>query len=77
MPKINFPVLADGLVVEVLIGLDGETTTNLVAAGRPITVPILARGEIDTGSNVTAVSIDTFSAVFRAPRLTCVQRAVR
>src|SRR5947207_12141739 len=56
MPKLDFPVLADGLIVDVLIGLDGETTTTLVAAGRPITVPIRARGEIDTGSNVTAVS---------------------
>ena len=56
MPRLDFPVLADGLLVDVLIGLDGETTAALFAAGQPIAGPIHARGELDTGSNVTAVS---------------------
>jgi hypothetical protein len=56
MPKIVFPVHPDGLRVDVLIGLDGDTTAALLAAGQPITAPLPARGEIDTGSNMTGVS---------------------
>jgi hypothetical protein len=56
MAKLVFPVLPDGLRVDVLIGLDGATTVAQLAAGQPITAPIRARGEIDTGSNMTAVS---------------------
>jgi hypothetical protein len=56
MPKLEFPVLSEGLLVDVLIGLDGATTTALVAAGQALAAPIRARGEIDTGCNVTAIS---------------------
>jgi hypothetical protein len=56
MSKLVFPVLPDGLLVDVLIGLDGDTTTAQLTAGQPITAPVRACGEIDTGSNVTAVS---------------------
>ena len=56
MSKLVFPVLADGLRVDGLIGLDGATIVALLAAGQPIPAPLSARGEIDTGSNVTAVS---------------------
>jgi hypothetical protein len=56
MPRVVFPVLADGLLVDVLIGLDGATIVAQLAAGQPITAPVPARAEIDTGSNVTAVS---------------------
>jgi hypothetical protein len=33
MPKVVFPVLADGLLVDVLIGLDGATTLKQLTAG--------------------------------------------
>jgi hypothetical protein len=56
MPRLVFPVLPDGLLVDVVIGLDGATTTAQLAAGQPLTAPLRARGEIDTGTNVTAVS---------------------
>jgi hypothetical protein len=56
MPKLTFPVLPDGLLVDVVIGLDGGTTAAQLAAGQPITRPMLACGEIDTGSSMTAVS---------------------
>ena len=56
MPKLIFPASKDELLVDVLIGLDGATTTALLAAGKPILAPIRACGAIDTGSNVTAVS---------------------
>jgi hypothetical protein len=56
MTKLSFPVLPDGLIVDVVIGLDGDTTTAQIAAGQPVTRPILTRGEIDTGTNITAVN---------------------
>jgi hypothetical protein len=56
MPKVVFPVLPDGLLVDVLIGLDRAATVAQLAARQPITAPVWARGEIDTGSNMTAVS---------------------
>ena len=56
MPGLVFPVLPDGLLVDVVIGLDRAATLAQFAAGQPLTVPIHARGEIDTGSNVSAVS---------------------
>jgi hypothetical protein len=36
MPSLVFPVLRDGLRVDVLIGLDGATTVALLAAGRQL-----------------------------------------
>jgi hypothetical protein len=56
MPKLVFPILADGLLVDVLIGLDSGTMLAQLNAGQPIAAPVAARGAIDTGSNVTAVS---------------------
>jgi hypothetical protein len=56
MPKLEFPVAPDGLLVDVLIGLDRATILPQLATGQPIGAPVAARGEIDTGSNVTAVS---------------------
>ena len=56
MAKLVFPVDPDGLLVDVLIGVDGDTTAAQLAAGQPITAPVRACGAIDTGSNVTAVS---------------------
>ena len=34
--KLVFPVLPDGLLVDVLIGVDGDTLVALMAAGQPI-----------------------------------------
>src|ERR1700757_152145 len=56
MPKLAFPVLPAGLLVDVVIGLDKDTIAAQIAAGQPVTAPLLVRGEIDTGTNVTAVS---------------------
>ena len=65
MPKLVFPVLPAGLGVDVLIGLDAATTMAQFAGGRPITAPIRARGEVDTGSNIPAVSA---AILLRNPR---------
>jgi hypothetical protein len=56
MPQLIFPVQSDGLIVDVLIGLDGATLSTLVGAGRPVPRPIRARSAIDTGSDVSVVS---------------------
>jgi hypothetical protein len=55
MPKLVFPVLGDGLLVDVVVGLDRATTLGQLGAGQPITAPICARGEIDTATNIAAV----------------------
>jgi hypothetical protein len=39
----------------VLIGLDGKTTTALLAAGQPIGPPVQVRGLLDTATSVTSV----------------------
>src|SRR5207249_2622693 len=56
MPRLVYPVLPDGLLVDVVVGLRRLTTANLLAAGQPITRPVCARGVIDTGSDRTVVS---------------------
>jgi hypothetical protein len=56
MPAVVFPVLPDGLRVDVVIGLDRPATLAQLTAGQPVTAPVTACGEVDTGSNVTAVS---------------------
>jgi hypothetical protein len=61
MAQLVFPVLPDGLLVDVMVGLHGAALAAQVAAGA-VTPPVAARGEIDTGSNITAVS----PAVLRA-----------
>ncbi len=56
MPTLTYPVGKDGLIVPVLVGLDGQTTTDLFAAGKSIAMPVSARGIIDTGSNFTSAT---------------------
>lgn len=61
MPRLTFPLQSDGLICDVLIGLDGKATTALAASGQPILAPIRCRGLIDTGTDATCVA----SAVLR------------
>ncbi|MGH7224753.1 MAG: hypothetical protein ACRELF_16140, partial [Gemmataceae bacterium] len=56
MAKLTFPIQPDGLICNVMIGLDGKAATALVAAGQPVLAPILCRGLIDTGSDITCVA---------------------
>lgn len=55
MATLTFPLQTDGLLCDVLIGLDGKTTTALAASGQPILAPVLCRGMVDTGTDVTCV----------------------
>jgi hypothetical protein len=54
--RLVYPVRADGLLVDVLIGLRGASIAVQMTAGQPITVPVRARGAIDTGTDITIVS---------------------
>jgi hypothetical protein len=56
MPSLTFPISPAGLIVPVWIGLDRKESMQLHAAGQPIPPPVRARGELDTGSNTTAVA---------------------
>jgi hypothetical protein len=70
MPKLAFPVTTAGLAVPVLIGLDGQTTTVLRSAGQPVRPPVLARGLLDTGSNITAIAASVLQQLGLAPTTT-------
>ena len=63
MPKVIFPAAADGLFVDVLVGLDGASTVELFATGQAIPAPIHGRALIDTGSTATGIS----AAIRHAP----------
>jgi hypothetical protein len=56
MPKLTFPIHVDELICDVLIGLDGRTTTALAKAGQLVLPPIRCRGLIDTGTDITSVA---------------------
>jgi len=56
MAQLNFEVTNAGLSVPVWLGLDGETSKNLLTAGQPVPPPLKARGLLDTGCDVTAVA---------------------
>ena len=56
MANLTFAVSKNGLIAPVLVGLKGETTTDLHARGLPIPSPVICRGLVDTGSDATAVA---------------------
>lgn len=56
MAALTFPLQPDGLICDVLIGLDGKATTALAASGQPILAPVLCRGMVDTGTDITCVA---------------------
>ncbi|HEY1378216.1 MAG TPA: aspartyl protease family protein [Gemmataceae bacterium] len=55
MPRLGFPIVPDGLLVDVLVGWNQPATVAALAAGGPIALPVRARGVIDTGTDITAV----------------------
>src|ERR1051325_10521517 len=56
MPHLSLPVDKKGMAIEVRIGVKAPILEALVAAGKPVPSPISARGFIDSGSDVTALS---------------------
>jgi hypothetical protein len=58
MPILTFPTSADGMTVDVLIGLTRANAQALRSAGRSVPQPILLRALVDSGSDFTSV-VDT------------------
>jgi hypothetical protein len=56
MPTLTFSIQPDGLICDALVGLDGNTTAALHAAGQPLLAPARCRALIDTGTDVTCVA---------------------
>jgi hypothetical protein len=67
MASLTFPVTQAGLALPILIGLDGQTTTRLLATGQPIQPPISARGLLDTGTSVTSVAASVLQQLGLSP----------
>jgi hypothetical protein len=57
MPQLTFPIAPDGLRVDVLVNLDATILVPLRASGQPTPSPLGAHGLIDTGSDITVVSM--------------------
>jgi predicted aspartyl protease len=56
MPQLTFPITRKGLEVDVRVNLDAASMRSLRAVGGPLPESVQARGLIDTGTDVTAVS---------------------
>src|SRR5437016_3263494 len=56
MPHLVFPIVPDGLCVDVMVNLDAATLVPLRSRGVGPT-PVQARGLVDTGSDITAVAL--------------------
>jgi hypothetical protein len=56
MPRLEYPVVPNGLLVDVIVGWNRPETVTALAAGTAISMPVRARGVIDTGTDVTAVA---------------------
>jgi hypothetical protein len=55
MPQLTFPILADGLIVDVVVAFEAAVLSALRARGQPCPA-IDAKGVIDTASNVSGIS---------------------
>jgi hypothetical protein len=56
MPHVTLKWTQDGLALPVMVGITGQATAVLVAAGKPVPRPVLLNGVIDSGTNITAVA---------------------
>jgi hypothetical protein len=63
MSQLHFPVRPEGLIVPVLVGLGGKETKTLHLAGQAIPPPQSVTGLLDTGSDVTVVSVQVLQAL--------------
>jgi hypothetical protein len=55
MRRMTFPLAVDGLRLPALLGLDATVMRQLAAQGQTVPSPTAVRGQIDTGTMVTAV----------------------
>lgn len=67
MPHFNFLLNPDGMVLQVLIGLNGPDRSDRAQAGKPIPSPVRSRALIDPGSDRTAAAPHVFQQLGLAP----------
>ncbi len=63
MAQVTVPFAPDGLRLMVFVGPTQTEIGRLVAAGLPVPRPHLARAEIDTGANPTAVALPVLTGL--------------
>ena len=56
MPRLTFGISSDGFALIVLVGLNGQDTTDLVNAGQVVPSPLAVCAVIDTGTDITCIA---------------------
>src|SRR5690242_8880414 len=56
MPHLSVSRQKEGWVLPVMVGVKGQTTASLMAAGQSVPPPQLIRALIDTGTDISGVS---------------------
>lgn len=67
MPHLTLAGHPDGWVLPVVIGVNGQTTAALVAAGRPVPPPRTIRALLDTGTDITGLAAPVLSRLGLGP----------
>lgn len=67
MPHLTLPVLSDGPILELLVGVSRPRLEALKRANQPVPKPVKVRGLIDTGASVTCVDPQCLSSLELAP----------
>jgi len=67
MPNFTLPLVADGAVVDILVGLCAPDVQRLRTALQPIPQPVAMRAVLDTGSLFTCVDSQAFTALGLSP----------
>jgi hypothetical protein len=57
MPQLTFPIAPDGLLVDVMVAPGSAELKRRSAVGQAFSSVVWGRGLIDTGSNVTGISL--------------------
>ena len=56
MPHLTLPRQPEGWILPVVVGVNGQTTTALVAAGQSVPPPQTIRALLDTGTDITGLA---------------------
>jgi hypothetical protein len=67
MARLTFPVSSGGLIVPVWIGVSSNEMLDLLATGQQVPRPVKARGQLDTGSSVTAIAASILQSLGTVP----------
>ncbi|MBA4063470.1 MAG: hypothetical protein C0501_07110 [Isosphaera sp.] len=76
MPQLTFPIAAAELLVDARVNLPAPDLSAVLAAGGPAPASVPVRGEIDTGSNATAVAPWVIRQLGLQPRVHTTTRGV-